>query len=350
MKTATKFAILGAACFFTLFLAISIGSVTISFSELLTVFFHKLFGTALPQGWEPNTTAIIWNIRLPRALAAFAAGAALSVSGVVFQSVLGNPLASSYTLGVSSGASLGAAFAMFTGLSLLGVFVLPLFGFVFGLTTVFLAISFASKIDKGLKNNTIILVGMVFSLFVNALLTLLNALNRQYMQQLLLWQMGSFASKNYTEVAIMWAAAVLGPLFLLRFAREMDIITFGDEQSRALGVNTGRVKMGLLVVASLITGTVTCFTGTIGFVDLIAPHIVRRWFGPAHKYLVPASALFGGAFLALADTVARTALAPIDLPVGAVTALVGAPFFAFIYFGKSRGTLSHKGGRRNAGM
>lgn len=345
MKAKAKFAILGLACLFALFLAISIGSVRVSFSELVTVFSHKIGGAPLPEGWQPNTTAIIWSIRLPRALAAFAAGAALSVSGAVFQSVLGNPLASSYTLGVSSGASLGAAFAMVTGLSVLGVFILPAFGFLFGFATVLLAISFVSKIDKGLKNNTIILVGMVISLFVNALLTLLNALNRQYMQQLLLWQMGSFASKNYTEVAIMWVAAVGGPLFLLRYSREMDIITFGDEQSRALGVNSGRVKMILLMAASLVTGTVTCFTGTIGFVDLIAPHIVRRWFGPTHKYLIPASAMFGGAFLALADTVARSILAPIDLPVGAVTALVGAPFFAFIYFGKSRAAQPKKRGR-----
>lgn len=348
MKNGLKFVVLGLCCILALFLSLSMGSVKVSLSDIGVVLGHKLFASPLPENWDKTGLTVLWSIRIPRTLAAFAVGAALSLSGVIFQSVLGNPLASSYTLGVSSGASFGAALTIVLGLSFLGIFTLPLMGFVFGLITVLLAISFASKIDKGLKNNTIILVGMVFSLFVSALLTMLNALHREHMQQLLLWQMGSFASKTYPQVGILWFNAVAGVLFLAVFTKEMDILTFGDEQSRALGVDTSKVKIILLVAASFLTGVATCFTGTIGFVDLISPHVVRRIFGPAHKSLIPAAALFGGAFMVLADTVARTIMAPIDLPVGAVTALLGAPFFAMIYFGKAPGA-SGKARRKRSG-
>ncbi len=340
MKTAYKFIILGVCGMVALVGAVCIGSVAVSPLDILAVLAHKLFGVPLPAGLPPASVAVIWSLRLPRVLCAFAVGGALSVSGAVFQSVLGNPLASSYTLGVSSGASLGAAVVIMFGFLPLGVFTLPLTSFVFGLATVLAAIAFASRVDRGLKNNTIILVGMVFSLFVNAVLTLLNALRREYMQELLLWQMGSFVGKNYTQAAILWGVAIAGILVLLFFAREMDILTFGEEQSRAVGVETARVKLVLLVAASLLTGVAVCFTGVIGFVDLIAPHLVRRLFGPAHRVLLPASALFGGTFMVVADTLARTVMAPLELPVGAITALVGAPFFAWVYFSRRKSAAS----------
>ena len=178
MKTSVKFVLLAVCCLVSLAVGIGVGSVGITPGDMLAILAHKLFGAALPAGTDPTQVSILWSIRLPRVLAAFAVGGLLAISGVVFQSVLGNPLASSYTLGVSSGASLGAAIVMMLGITPLGIFTLPVAGFVFGLATVLLAIAFAARVDKGLKNNTIILVGMVFSLFVSAILTLLNALNR----------------------------------------------------------------------------------------------------------------------------------------------------------------------------
>lgn len=342
IKTTNKFIILCACCVAALLLGVGVGSVPVTPGQTLAVLAYKIFGRQLPDGFSQTVVSILWSIRLPRVLTAFAAGAALSISGSVFQSVLGNPLASAYTLGVSSGASLGAALVMIFAIYPLGVLSLPVAGFLFGFGTVLLAVSFAAKVDKTLKGNTIILVGMVFSLFVNSLITLLNALNREYMQQVFLWQMGSFASRGYMHAAVLWCAAVGGTLFLLRYAREMDILTFGDDQSRAIGVNSARTKLVLLVAASALTGTTVAFTGTIGFVDLIAPHMVRRIFGPRHKILLPAAALFGGGFMVVMDTIARTILAPAELPVGAITALVGAPFFAWVFF-RGGGRTSRKG-------
>ena len=203
---------------------------------------------------------------------------------------------------------------------------------IFGLGTVFAVIAFASRMDRGLQNQTIILTGMVFSLFVNALITLISVLEQNYMQQLLLWQMGSFSGRSWEQAGILAAVLIPGTLYLCRFSRQMDMMTFGEEAAQTMGVDTKRVKLKLIVAASLLTGTAVCFTGTIGFIDLIAPHVARKVFGPAHKYALPVSVLFGGAFMVLADLAARTVMAPTELPVGAVTALIGAPFFAWVYF------------------
>lgn len=322
------------SCILALAAGIGIGSVMVSPGDILRILGNKLFDLPLPASLEASKVSIVWSIRLLRCLSAFLAGAALSASGTVMQSVLRNSLASSYTLGVSSGASLGAALVIVTGFSLplIGALTLPLFGFLFGLGTVLAVIGFAARMDRGLENQTIILTGMVFSLFVNACMTLLSVLHQNYMQQLIRWQMGSFSGNGWEQVLILLVVLAAGVLYLCCFTRQMDMMTFGEEAARTMGVNTKRTKLHLIVAASLLTGTAVCFTGTIGFIDLIAPHVTRRVFGPAHRYVLPVSALFGGAFMVLADTAARTVLAPAELPVGAVTALIGAPFFAWVYF------------------
>lgn len=311
-----------------------VGSVQMSPGDILAILGHQLFARPLPEGISQNQVSILWTLRLPRCLCAFLVGGALAASGTVMQSVLRNPLASSYTLGVSSGASLGAALVIVSGflLPVAGFLTLPLAGFIFGLGTVFAVIAFASRMDRGLQNQTIILTGMVFSLFVNALITLVSVLEQNYMQQLLLWQMGSFSGRSWEQAGILAAVLIPGTLYLCHFSRQMDMMTFGEEAAQTMGVDTKRVKLKLIVAASLLTGTAVCFTGTIGFIDLIAPHVARKVFGPAHRYALPVSILFGGAFMVLADLAARTVMAPMELPVGAVTALIGAPFFAWVYF------------------
>ena len=321
-------------CLLALAAGAGVGSVAISPADILAILGNRLFSRPLPEAVSPNQVSILWTLRLPRCLCALLVGGALAASGTVMQSVLRNPLASSYTLGVSSGASLGAALVIVSGflLPVAGFLTLPLAGFIFGLGTVFAVIAFASRMDRGLQNQTIILTGMVFSLFVNALLTLLSVLKQNYMQQLLLWQMGSFSGRSWEQAAILTVVLIPVTLYLCCFSRQMDMMTFGEEAAQTMGVDTKRVKLKLIVAASLLTGTAVCFTGTIGFIDLIAPHVARKVFGPAHKYALPVSVLFGGAFMVLADLTARTLLAPTELPVGAVTALIGAPFFAWVYF------------------
>ena len=321
-------------CLAALTAGAGVGSVQMSPGDILAILGHQLFSRPLPGGISQNQVSILWTLRLPRCLCAFLVGGALAASGTVMQSVLRNPLASSYTLGVSSGASLGAALVIVSGflLPVAGFLTLPLAGFIFGLGTVFAVIAFASRMDRGLQNQTIILTGMVFSLFVNALITLVSVLEQNYMQQLLLWQMGSFSGRSWEQAGILAGVLIPGTLYLCHFSRQMDMMTFGEEAAQTMGVDTKRVKLKLIVAASLLTGTAVCFTGTIGFIDLIAPHVARKVFGPAHKYALPVSVLFGGAFMVLADLAARTVMAPMELPVGAVTALIGAPFFAWVYF------------------
>lgn len=336
MKNSVKIVICVSLSICALLFAIGAGSVFVPFSDIFAIIGSKLFGAPLIA--DANTASIIWNIRLPRALSAFCVGAMLAAAGTVMQSVLQNPLASSYTLGVSSGATLGAALVIVTGFSLpfIGIFTLPIAGFVFGLVTVLLAMAFALKLDHSLKNQTVILVGMVLSLFVNAILTLISGMFKSHLQQLTLWQMGSLSAKNWQHAAILFFVGMASIIALMLFCREMDILTFGDEQASSMGISVKKIKFTLIVICSLLTGTAVCFTGVIGFVDLVSPHIVRRIFNPSHKLLLPLSAIFGGGFLAIADTLARVVLSPVELPVGAITALIGAPFFAFIYFKRRR--------------
>jgi iron complex transport system permease protein len=286
--------------------------------------------------------AVIWNLRLPRVILAFITGGALAVSGAVFQSVLKNQLASPYIVGVSAGASLGAALVMTAGvtaaapllfrLAWLGPLTLPLAGFVFGVGTVFLVILLASRLDPSLSNNTIILFGMVFSLFVNAILTTMLALFREELKSLLIWQLGSFALRGWSHVRLMVPFLVIGMAGVIRYTKEMDILSFGEDEARSLGVDARRVRKRLFVFAALLTGAAVALSGAIGFVDLIAPHIARRITGSGHRYAVPMSFFLGGILMVLSDLVARIIISPSELPVGAVTALIGAPFFAWVYF------------------
>ena len=317
-----------------LILSIGLGSVNIPASDIISVILNKLFNVSLPQSIEPSMVSILWDIRIPRAFTAFFVGAALSVSGAVIQSVLQNPLASSYTLGVSSGASLGAAIVIVSGItsSVFGFFLLPVAGFTTGLLTVFLVIAISGRLDHNMANHTIILFGMVFSLFVNAILTLISVLSSEHMQRLILWQMGSFSGRRWIHVSILSLCAVLGTLVIVFFVRELDIMTFGDEGAMSIGVETKKTKIVLLIIATFLTGAAVCFSGIIGFVDLTIPHITRRIFGSRHKYVIPMSFVLGGAFMSFADMLSRTLLSPREIPVGAITALVGAPFFAYVYF------------------
>ena len=325
-----------AVSFVILLFCIAFGSVRIPIVNIFRIIAHVIFDAPLPEYITAGNVAIVWNVRLPRALLAFLAGGALSVSGAVMQSVLRNPLASSYTLGVSSGASLGASLVILMGVTLpfLSILTLPLMGFTFGFCTILFVIAIVSRLDGRMENQTIILAGMVFSLFINAITTLMFALNQENAHRMLLWQMGSFSMRDWHTLFILVPIAAAGILFITRFKWELDVMTFGEEQAQSIGVSIKSTKRMLLITAAAITGSTVAFVGVIGFVDLVAPHIVRKIFGSSHKYVIPMSALVGGSFMALSDLAARTVVAPVELPVGAVTAIIGAPFFAYIYFSK----------------
>ena len=267
--------------------AVAVGSVHIPARDILAILADRLFGAGLPEGFSTVYPSMVMDMRLPRVLLAFLTGAALAMSGTVMQSLLQNPLASPFSLGVSSGAGLGAAIVIVTGLASGAgrMFLLPAVSLAFGLGTVFFVLWAAGRIDKGMSNLTIILIGMVASLFFNALMSLLATLSPAYAQRVNLWLLGSFSMREWARV---WV---------------------------------------LLPVS---------FVGVIGFVDLIAPHVVRRFFGAGHRKVLPASALFGGTFMVLCDLAARTIAPPREIPIGSITALLGAPFFLYIYFAGRR--------------
>ncbi len=331
MKKKYLLCILSMLCFFIVLVSIVIGTVYISPLEILSILTEKYFNVVLIEDIEEITKSIVLNIRLPRVLLAFLGGSGLAVSGMLMQSVLRNPLASSLTLGISSGASLGASFVILFNFSMFGFLTLPIFGLTSGLVTVFLALGIASKIDKNFENTSIILTGTAFSLFANAMITIIMALAREGLQNLVYWQMGSFAMRDNKYILILLPFVLFGVLITLRFSKEIDILTLGDEQAKTTGIDAKNMKLLLISISGIITGSIISVVGIIGFVDLFTPHVARKIFGSSHKYLVLGSALLGGFFMVACDLIARTIIPPLEIPVGAITAILGAPFFIYLF-------------------
>ena len=334
MKTPVKMTLLLSAALIALLLGVGIGSVYVSPGDILAILGNRLFGSAFPESLPASYSNMVLDMRLPRVLLAFFTGAALALGGTVMQSILQNPLASPFGLGVSSGAGLGAALVIVLGLTAggLGTFLLPTVSLAFALGTVFLVVFVSARLDRNLSNVTVILVGMVLSLFCSAVMNLLATTSPAHAKRVQLWQLGSFSMREWSAVWVLAPFAALGLLLFLSYARELDVMTFGEEQARAMGVDLLRTKRVLLSAVAALTGAAVAFVGVIGFVDLIAPHIVRRWFGAAHRRVLPAAALLGGTFLVLCDLAARTLTPPREIPIGSITALLGAPFFLYIFF------------------
>ncbi|MCL2322311.1 MAG: iron ABC transporter permease [Oscillospiraceae bacterium] len=335
MNKKIKFIIILIISIVIIIISIGIGSVPIPPLTSIKILLNKIFNFPY-QNTDANQVSILWNLRLPRTLLAFISGGGLAVSGVIMQSIMRNPLASSYTLGVSSGAAVGASIAILFGISIFKAFTLPVFGLAFGLLTVFSAIALASRLDKNMESTTIILTGMALSLFANAVLTIIMVFAKQELQRLVFWQLGNFASKGWSGPGILFPIVIVLTLIAFRYGSEMDIMTFGEDQAKVSGVEMEKLKIILLSIGSIMTGVIVSIVGIIGFLDLFTPHVARRIFGSKQTFVVPASFFLGGCFMVLCDLIARVAVSSIDLPVGAVTALIGAPFFIYLYFSKRK--------------
>jgi iron complex transport system permease protein len=338
MKHGKKLLIGTVIAFAVISTAASLGSTAISIFDTLAILVSTLFHRHLPDWIDPKNAVIVFQLRFPRVVLAFMVGGCLAVSGAVAQSVLKNPLASPYSMGVSAGASLGAALVILTGVSLPFIkgFTVPLCGFLFGLGTVFSVLLFSAALDKTMSNTTVILFGMVISLFVNALLSMLIALFREELKTLILWIMGSFSMKGWTDLTLLLPFLGIGLLGISRHTTEMDLISFGQDEAETVGVDARTVRKRLFVYSAILTGSAVSLSGVIGFVDLIAPHIARGIVGSKHCYVIPLSFITGGTLMVLADLVARIIISPAELPVGAVTALIGAPFFVWVQCKKGR--------------
>jgi iron complex transport system permease protein len=323
-----------AVCFLcvAVLLGISIGTVSVPVRSIIQIIGAEMVPFISLGQVDPMHVNIVLSIRLPRVILAGLVGAALAIAGAAFQGLLRNPLADPYTLGVSSGASVGAVLTLFFQISIpfIGSFTLPLLSILFAFITIFLVLGFARKIDKSMKVETIILTGIIFSSFLGAVISLLIALTGDELRQIIGWLLGSVSMRGWDYIKIILPFLLIGSTILAINGKELNAMSFGEERAQHLGVNVERRKMVILIAGSILTGAAVAVSGTIGFVGLVIPHLTRILWGPDHKHLLPLSILTGSGFLILADLVSRTIISPIELPIGVITAIIGAPAFGLI--------------------
>jgi iron complex transport system permease protein len=281
-----------------------------------------------PAGFLPNVT-IVRDLRLPRALLAFAVGGGLAVTGAALQALVRNPLADPYLLGLSGGAGLGAVLAITLGVS--GTWALPIAAAVGATGAVWLAYRLAVAAGGLLDTRILLLAGVVVSAFATAVVGALLAMApAAELRSVLLWMLGGFDASSWPALAVFGAYAVVPLAVLAGSARELDLLSLGEEPALYLGADLEPLKRRLILAATVLTAAAVAVAGMIGFVGLVVPHAVRTVAGHSHRTLLPASFVLGGILLVVADIVARTVVAPVALPVGVVTALIGVPVFAFL--------------------
>jgi iron complex transport system permease protein len=317
-----------AATLLVLTLCVSAGSVALPLRETVSIIRKGILG--IPQ--EGANAAILLSVRLPRVLCVALTGAALALCGGVMQGLLRNPLADGSTLGVSAGAGLGAVIAIALNISIpvlsfASTMVMAIAGAMFSLTVI---LALAYRLDRSFSTHTIILIGIIYSMFISGILSLIIAFSGEKLRTITYWTMGSLQGSTYRNAVVLLGALLSFGTVMLLHARELNAFAVGEANARSVGVNVRQVRLSMLVCASVLIGVCVSIGGTIAFVGLVTPHIMRLLTGPNHKKLLPAS-LFGGAiFLMIADLLARTLISPVELPIGVVTSLIGAAVFALI--------------------
>lgn len=312
-----------------LLLAVMVAGVVLGAVEVAILDLLQALGLwPRPKPLDASTKAIIMELRLPRVFLAAMVGAALAIGGTVFQALFRNPMADPYVLGVSAGAALGAtaAFLFPTKYLPLGIGLVPMAAFGGAIFTVILVCRLA-RTDGYISLSSMLLSGIAVGTFFTALVSLLMYFSRRHLQQVVFWLMGGFDRASWQYVRLALPYFVLGSTVALVHARSLNALLLGEETAANLGVEVERTKNWLLVGASLLTATAVAVSGPIGFVGLIVPHALRLLVGPDHRLLLPASALGGATLMVAADTLARTIIAPTELPVGLIMSLGGAPFF-----------------------
>ncbi|HWQ58677.1 MAG TPA: iron ABC transporter permease [Clostridia bacterium] len=326
-----EYLIFSAATIAVLALCVCAGSVNIPLGDTATVVWNAIWKLPMPEGISDS---IILSVRLPRVLCVALMGASLSLCGAAMQGLLKNPLADGSTLGVSSGASLGAVIAIAFNITLPNV---PFAGTVamamlFAFASLLIILALAYKLDFSLSTNTIILIGIIYSMFVSSIVSLVVTFASDKVKHIVFWTMGSLQGTSYENaLMLLCALAVFGTAIFLH-VRELNAFAVGEDNARSIGVNVRRVKLAILICVSAIIGVCVSIGGTIGFVGLVTPHMVRMLVGPNHRRLLPASLFAGAIFLLLADLVARVLLNPLELPIGVVTSFVGAIAFVYIFY------------------
>jgi iron complex transport system permease protein len=322
-------------------ICLQFGSERIALSDLARILLDVARGPVSESAPGLSLSVIVLEVRLPRLLVAFLVGASLSSVGVALQALLRNPLADPFILGISSGAALGAALALQTGVAWAvgGFSTVHLFAFAGAAVTIG-AIYRITVVEGRLPVHTLLLAGVIINAILSSLILFITSLaDSTSAFRLFFWLMGSLATLGFAGVGALAVYVLLGLGVLCSHARKLNLLALGEDTARGLGLEVERVKRMIFLTTSLLTGAVVAVSGLIGFVGMVVPHAVRMVLGPDHRLLLPAAALVGGTFLTVADTVARSLLAPSELPVGVITALAGGPFFIYLLISTRRTNL-----------
>ena len=306
---------------------IGLGPYTLDF---ITVY-QQIFDRIMDWGQEMSTDMrVVWNLRMPRVIAALLAGMGLAMAGAAMQSMMKNPLADPYTTGISSGASFGATLAILFSISFIpGTYATVINAFVFSLIPM-AVIVLVSKI-KNASPTTMIMSGIAVMYIFNAITTMIKLwADPNDLEAIYLWSVGSFDTIRWDDLPMMFFVTLFGSIGIMLISNKLNILASGDESAKSLGIDASRLRIICLVVVSLITASIVSFTGIIGFVGLVAPHVVRLFIGSDNKFLIPASAAFGAALLLISDLVGRTIIAPSVIQVGVITSFIGGPLFLYL--------------------
>lgn len=323
---------LSVAALVLVLVCLQLGTQYVGLGQMVGVFSAALFGLTSDNEALGTTSVILLQVRLPRVLLGFLVGGCLASVGVALQALLRNPLADPYVLGVSSGAALGVSLAVLFGIgtTVLALSMLPVCGFMGGLLALLIIYRMAATYDR-LPIHSVLLAGVILNAIFSALIMFITSImepNRSF--GMMAWLMGSLTAPAYPALAALSIYLLVGLGLLFKQIRVLNILALGEEPARSLGIDTERAKRFIFLVSALLTGAVVSVSGMIGFIGMIIPHAVRLLIGADHRLLLPASALVGGMFLMVADTIARTAFVPSEVPVGIITALAGGPFFVYL--------------------
>ncbi len=316
----------------TIIISIVFGQAKISLYEVYNIFKSKILSLPIT---DSINEAIVFDIRLPRILTGLLVGAGLGVSGVIFQSVLRNPLADPYTIGVSTGAAFGAVLTIYINLVLETFIPVMPIAFLFAILTLVIIILITGR--NTLHSSRLILAGIIVGAVFSAGISLLKFLAGEDVGAMIFWLMGKLSAKSWSHVALLFPFITIGIYLAVVKSDDLDVLTLGIEEAKSVGVDGQKSLKFFLIIGALLTAVCVSVSGIIGFVGLVVPHLIRMGFSPKHKYLIPLSALYSGIILTVADNATRL-LFQVEIPVGIITTLIGGPFFIYIY-SKKKGQL-----------
>jgi len=325
-----RYLVLGIAVMVMILLvSVTLGEASISVSEGLGIIYNQVLHKNVPDGIH---TAIVWDLRLPRILCGLLIGAGLAVSGVIFQSVLRNPLADPYTIGVSTGAAFGAVLTIY--INMVYGFFIPItpVAFIFAILTLIIILKIAG-FNHTLHTSRLILAGIIVGSIFSAGISLLKSMAGEDVSAMVFWLMGRLSAKSWTDVLILFPLVSIGIIVAFVMSDDLDVLTLGINEAKSVGLDGEKSVRKFLIIGALLTAVCVSISGVIGFIGLIVPHFIRMGFTAKHRYLIPLSAVVGGVVLMLSDNISRL-LFQVEIPVGVITTLIGGPFFIYIYMNK----------------